>query len=146
MLDEPGLRRDKDSQIALNTVLARQDGLALRLDDYFALTTGPLLAADGIENDTSQPSRLHKVCALVDRYIFAVRLTGYLIMFHFVGRREVAARPPRPCRDSGLPAYLMANLPLLMPLLTAYFPPASGFCHTFLRQTIIKVIKISSVY
>ena len=55
VLREPGIRRDKNSKVFGNTILAGQNGLAGRLQDYGAFTTGALLAAYGIENDTRHP-------------------------------------------------------------------------------------------
>jgi hypothetical protein len=61
-------------------------------------------------------------------------------MFHFVNRCESGRRAlvDRLCR---LPAYLVANFPLLVALFAADFAPASGFCHIFLRRTIANRIK-----
>jgi hypothetical protein len=70
----------------LNEVLAGEDGKILRLKDDGAFVTDALLAAGGVDNDTTQPRGLDEICAGVDANLPAVRLKSDNTVFHFVNR------------------------------------------------------------
>jgi hypothetical protein len=155
MLDKPGIVRNEDDYVFIYEILAGKNGLILRLKNNRAFVTGALLATGGIENNTGKSRGLHKVCAGVDKNLpalpvppalesryrgsvvegspvegSAVGLKGYCAVFHFMNRCQ---GDKRALAAACLPAYLVANFPLLVALFAANLAPASGFCHNLLR-------------